>query len=180
MTARINRLQGKFPEPQFTQLQAEVFAEVQAESPEFAQVLAREQAQATALRSEPTTYPPMVRFGAFIDEKLVGWSCGWFERGHSFYMANSGVVSAHRRHGIYSALLDAVIDHAAAHGTHVVRSQHSVLNKPVLICKLRRGFHITGFNVSAQMGSLVELSLHLSPARGALFASRVIPLTPPA
>lgn len=77
-------------------------------------------------------------------------------------------------------MLEAVIEHAATSGAVLIRSQHSVLNRPVLIGKLRRGFLITGFNVSAQMGSLVELSLHLFPARDALFASRVIPLSPPA
>lgn len=47
------------------------------------------------MQREAAPHPPMVRFGAFIDQALVGWSCGWFERGHSFYMANSGVVAAH-------------------------------------------------------------------------------------
>ncbi|RYF55775.1 MAG: GNAT family N-acetyltransferase [Comamonadaceae bacterium] len=120
-------------------------------------------------------HPPMQRLGAYIGEELVGWSNGWMERGKVFYMANSGVATAHRRKGIYTALLDAVREHALSQGVVVLRSQHSVLNNPVIIAKLRYGFHISGLSQSAQMGTLVELTCHLSELRQALYRSRSIP-----
>ena len=116
---------------------------------------------------------------AQVAEELVGWTSGWAERGNLFYMASSGVHPEHRRRGVYSALLEAAIGHAAASGAQVVRSQHSVLNNPVLIAKLKRGFQVSGLSSSAQMGTLVELTLHLSTQREALWRSRAIPVMEP-
>lgn len=179
MKITVTRLQTKLPEPEFAALQRIVFAEIQSESAALAEVLAAERAGAPPPNQESEVQAPMVRFAAYVGDALAGWSFGWFERGKHYYMANSGVVPEYRRHGVYAALLDAVIAHAASSGAQVVRSQHSVLNNAVIVCKLKRGFHITGLNVSAQMGSLVELALDLSIARKELFASRVIPLVAP-
>lgn len=160
-----------FPEPAFSQLQRQVFADVQRESDELDALLRAE----AAAEAAPAAHPPMFRLGAYIGEELVGWSNGWMERGRVFYMANSGVVAAHRRKGVYTALLSAVRDHAVSQGVVTLRSQHSVLNNAVIITKLRFGFHVSGLSQSAQMGTLVELSHHLSPARQALFSDRAIP-----
>ena len=149
------------------------------ESAALAAVLSAENTCTNAADPDAAAHAPMVRFGAYVGDALVGWSFGWFERGNNYYMANSGVAPEYRRRGVYAALLDAVIAHAASNGTHVVRSQHSVLNNAVIICKPKRGFHIVGLSASAQMGTLVELALHLSPARGELFAARMIPLVAP-
>lgn len=161
----------KFPEPEFSQLQRQVFADVQRESGELDALLRAEAAAETPLGVQP----PMHRLGAYIGDELVGWSNGWMERGRVFYMANSGVAAAHRRKGVYTALLSAVRDHASLQGVVTLRSQHSVLNNPVIIAKLRFGFHISGLSQSAQMGTLVELSYHLSPPRQEMFRSRAIP-----
>lgn len=161
----------KFPEPGFSQLQRQVFADVQQESGELDALVRAE----TAAEAPPGAHPPMHRLGAYLGEELVGWSNGWMERGRVFYMAHSGVVAAHRRQGIYTALLEAVRDHAVSQGAVALRSQHSVLNNPVIIAKLRFGFHVCGLSQSAQMGTLVELACHLSAPRQALFRSRAIP-----
>jgi GNAT superfamily N-acetyltransferase len=196
MTITIRRLDEKFPEPWFSKLQREVFSDVQHESAAFAEVVAAERAGAAGVEEPNIAYSPMVRFGAYIDaldgeawdgdaavgdaaqgnDRLGGWSCGWMERRNCFYMADSGVRREHRRAGIYAALLEAVVSHARELGAHMVRSQHSVLNNPVIVCKLRRGFHISGLSSSAQMGTMVELVLHLSEPRYQLFRSRVVPL----
>ncbi len=161
----------KFPEPAFSQLQRQVFADVQCDSDELDAVLRAE----AAVQAAAPAHAPMFRLGAYIGEELVGWSNGWMERGRVFYMANSGVVAAHRRRGVYTALLSAVRDHALSQGVVTLRSQHSVLNNAVIITKLRFGFHVSGLSQSAQMGTLVELSHHLSPPRQALFRGRAIP-----
>lgn len=161
----------KFPESEFSQLQRQVFADVQRESDELNALL---RAEGETGAAEPA-HAPMFRLGAYIGEELVGWSNGWMERGRVFYMANSGVAAAHRRKGVYTALLSAVRDHALSQGAVTLRSQHSVLNNAVIITKLRFGFHVSGLSQSAQMGTLVELSHHLSPPRQEMFRSRAIP-----
>lgn len=175
----IRLVEGKYPEPWFTETFRAVFSDVQTESPELAHMLAREQEWAAQRIDSPPPSSPMLRFGAFMGDELIGWSCGWFERSSVFHMATSGVLAQYRRCGVYSALLDAVISHAESRRVNVVRSNHSVLNNAVIICKLKRGFQITGLSISAQMGTLVELTLHLSPSRKELFSTRSIPLIAP-
>lgn len=166
----------KFVEPEFAQLQRQVFADVQRESDELEAVLRAED----SVTASTVAHAPMFRLGAYIGGELVGWSNGWMERGKVFYMANSGVVAAHRRKGVYTALLSAVRDHASSQGAVTLRSQHSVLNNAIIITKLRFGFHISGLSQSAQMGTLVELSHHLSQPRHEMFRSRTIPFAAPA
>lgn len=166
----------KFPEPEFSRLHRTVFADVQQDSVEFAAMLAAETSMAPAVTHAHST---MFRFGAYAGEELVGWSCGWMERGNVFHMANSGVVPAHRRRGVYSLLLSTVREHAGSCGAVVIRSRHSVLNNPVIIAKLQAGFHVSGLSQSAQMGTLVELSFHFSEMRQALFRSRSLPYVTP-
>ena len=177
MNAVIQLTTAPFPEPAFTELRNTVFSHLERESPELAAVLANEKPADSS--PNPTHFSPMVRFGAYIEGQLVGWSSGWHERDRCYYMASSGVVPEHQGRGIYSALLQAAVAHARSTGAQIVRSQHSVLNNRVIACKLKRGFHISGLSVSAHMGSLVELVLHLSEPRLELFRNRAIPLTAP-
>jgi GNAT superfamily N-acetyltransferase len=170
----------KFPEPEFTRSSRVVFADVQQESAQLARVLDAEAAVAAAADvSANQVHSPLYRLGAYCGDELVGWSCGWMERGGVFYMANSGVLASHRRRGIYYSLLAGIREHALAQGAVALRSQHSVLNNPVIIAKLRAGFHISGLSLSAQMGSLVEMTCHLSPQRQELFRSRALPHVTP-
>ena len=176
MTTITIRAADKFPEPAFSQLTRLVFAGVQQPSVELARTLA---AEASAGHSMAHAHVPMYRLGAYAEDELVGWSCGWMERGDVFYMANSGVVPSQRRKGIYSSLLAAARGHALASGAVAIRSQHSVLNNPVIIAKLRAGFHVSGLSQSARMGTLVELTLHFSEERHELFRSRSLPFVLP-
>ncbi|MDB5859487.1 MAG: N-acetyltransferase [Ramlibacter sp.] len=169
----------RFPEPEFTQLQREVFRDIEEPSERLAAALQAESAARAANAVETPAYAPMRRLGAYEGEQLVGWTCGWMERGGVFYMANSGVIALQRRRGIYSRLLAETCDLARAGGAVVVRSQHSVLNNAVLIAKLRAGFHVSGLSQAAQMGTLVELTLHLAPERQQLFRQRAIPHVAP-
>lgn len=165
---------GKFPEPEFSRLQRQVFADVQQDSAALDAVLQAEAGQLAASRAG-ALQPPMFRLGAYDGATLVGWTCGWMERGQVFYVANSGVISSHRRRGIYTALQLAMREHAVAEGAVALRSQHSVMNNAVIIAKLRAGFHVSGLSQSAQMGSLVELTLHLTEGRETLYRERALP-----
>ena len=163
----------RFPEPAFSSLQRDVFADVQQPLDELGEILREERG---AQPGTPHAFSPsMFRLGAYCGAELIGWSCGWLERGATFYMANSGVVAQFRRRGVYSALLDAVREHAVRQGAVVLRSHHSVINNAVIIAKLRRGFFISGLSQSAQMGTLVELVHHLTVARDALYRRRALP-----
>jgi len=176
MSEIVIRTAEKFPEPDFSRLQRLVFENIQQPSQEFASALDHE---AQAGPSAPPVQSPMCRLGAYEGETLVGWSCGWMERGNIFYMATSGVVPSHRRQGIYTLLLAAVRELAASFGAVSLRSQHSVLNNPVIIAKLRAGFHICGLSQSAHMGTLVELTHHFHPKRHDLFRGRSLPYVVP-
>jgi ribosomal protein S18 acetylase RimI-like enzyme len=171
------RIVDKFPEPQTSALRRQVFDSIQQPSAHLAAVLASEGPGEE--KHNRTFLPATYRLGAFDGQELVGWSVGWIERGNVFYMANSGVVVSHRRRGIYSSLLSAIKEYAVANDLVAIRSQHSVVNNGVIVAKLRAGFHITGLSQSAQMGSLVELTLHLTEQRLALFRARTLPYVAP-
>jgi len=166
----------KFPEPEFSRLQRVVFAGVQQSSEVMAEILKVEAANPhIAVQAQP----PMFRIGAYVGTELVGWSCGWMERGNVFYMANSGVVASYRRQGIYTSLLKAIREYAVEQGAVTIRSQHSVLNNAVIIAKLQAGFCVSGLSQSAQMGTLVELTLYLSKSRQDLYQVRCLPYVAP-
>lgn len=170
------RYTDTFPEPAFARLQKLVFADIEQTSAALAAVLEAERAPADA---PPRSAFPLFRFGAYDGEELVGWTYGWMERSNACYMANSGVIPSHRRQGIYTALMDAVRAHAMAAGAWAIRSQHAVVNNAVIIAKLRAGFHVSGLSQSAHLGTLVELTLHLSGPRQAMFRQRVLPYVVP-
>lgn len=165
------RPSDKFPEPEFARLQLLVFADVQQYSDELDALLREEADNGVA----PQQFSPMLRIGAYEGDELVGWSCGWMERGNVFYMANSGVRPSHRRRGIYTALLNAMREQIVTEGARMMRSQHCVINNPVIIAKLRAGFHVSGLSQSATMGALVELTLHLTERRKKMYRNRVLP-----
>lgn len=99
MSAIEIRPADKFPEPAFSRLSRLVFADVQQASAAFEAVLREEGAGPPA---DQQGQPPIVRFGAYDGDDLVGWSSGWMERGGIYYMANSGVLPDRRRQGIYA------------------------------------------------------------------------------
>jgi hypothetical protein len=179
MSTVVIRSIEKFAEPEFSRLQNEVFAALQEKSSALTSVLNEEsQILASVQGSQFANFPPMRRLAAYDGEELVGWSIGHMERGGLFHMANSGVIASRRRQGIYTSLLQAVRTLAKSEGAVGLRSQHSVLNNPVLIAKLHHDFHITGISHSVQMGALVELTHHFSAGRQEMYQSRVIPYVP--
>lgn len=173
------RASGKFSEPEFSALQRSVFCDLQVDSPNLDLVLDAERAEFSKREAVfEEARAPRVRFGAYSGEELVGWSCGWMERGGTYYMANSGVSPSHRRLGVYGRLMAASCEYALSRGCNTVRSQHSALNNAAIIAKLKQGFHVTGLTVSAQMGALVEMTLHLNWVREQLFNTRYIAQMP--
>lgn len=113
-----------------------------------------------------------MRVAAFAGDDLVGASVGWQDAADRFYMALSIVAPAHRRRGVYTAMVDAVLTAARKAGYAEVTSRHRPDNAAVLIAKLRLGFIITGYETSAAFGDMVRMTLPLTAARRRAFAKR--------
>lgn len=169
--AIILRCVERFEEPAFTALVDEVFGEAQRKA-----VMQR-------LCPAPPGWPQVaappvhrVRVGAFAGERLVGWSHAWREPGGQLYVANSAVLPAYRRQGLYTRLIAAMEEQALALGCDRVASHHVADNSAVLIAKLKAGYVIAGTEFSDEMGLLVKLVRHLTEGRRALFAARIAPV----
>jgi len=101
-----------------------------------------------------------ISVGIFKDDEIVGWSYGW-QGGMelaTYYMANSCIMPEYRRQGLYSLLIEKVIEIAKAKSFHTLTSRHVASNNPVLIAKLKAGFKISGVEFSELYGSLVHLT----------------------
>lgn len=105
--------------------------------------------------------------GVFDEGEMVGWSFGWqlSMDSTSFYMANSCVVETHRRKGLYQAMLQRVLALSEEMGFQALTSRHLAGNNPILIAKLKAGFHIVGLELSEVHGSLVHLRYFHNPVR---------------
>src|SRR5690349_21189281 len=96
------RILKSFPEPEFTALRNVAFLDFGERSGLLTDVLADE-ANRRHQVSGPEAQILQLRIGAFIDDRLVGWS---YSRGEDtqLHMVNSGVSPGLRRRGIYSRL----------------------------------------------------------------------------
>ena len=110
---------------------------------------------------------------AEIDDQVVGWSVGHQLSKVNFFMGNSAVLPAHRNQGIYTTMLDKVVDRLIQNGYQKITSKHKMANNAILIPKLKYGFVITGFEVNDEFGCLVELCYFTNPARKELYEIRV-------
>ena len=106
-----------------------------------------------------------LRFGLFFENQFVGWSWGFQESAETFYMCNSGVLPEHRRKGLYTALMNTVVESAVGEGFQKIYSRHTTTNNAVIIPKLKAGFHITHLEVSDQFGVLVHLTYFPNASR---------------
>ena len=98
-------------------------------------------------------------------ENFVGWSFGWQENSTTYYMCNSGVLSKHRRKGIYSSLLNINIKILSEMGFQLIYSRHNATNNNVLIPKLKAGFIISKMEISDTFGCLVHLHYYTNKTR---------------
>lgn len=116
--------------------------------------------------------PSPFGLAAYLDGALVGWTRGHRRGTGEFHMLNSGVANTARRKGVYSALVSAVLGHAASQGYAKVTSRHAASNTPVLIAKMRLGFQVSGFEYSEVYGPLVQLTFIVGEARRRLYRAR--------
>lgn len=90
-------------------------------------------------------------------DRCIGWHFGFQDGPFSYYMCNSAIIPEFRRRGCYSWLAQQVMNEVHARGYLKITSRHHPTNTPVLIAKLKLGFIISGLQVSANFGTLVEL-----------------------
>ncbi len=114
-----------------------------------------------------------LRLGIFQKDTFVGWHLGLQVAPSNFMMVSTGILKEHRRRGIYTALLQVVLERVKAEGFQVVSSRHNLTNNAVIVPKLKAGFVISGFEVNDMYGSLVQLSYFFNPTRRKMLDVRV-------
>ena len=103
-------------------------------------------------------------------DEPVGWSYGHMADADTFFMSWSGVARAYQRQGIYTSFLQALLPFLKALGYERVTSRHMVNNRPVLIAKLKAGFHVVGLSLDERFGAQVELAYFFYEDQRAGFA----------
>jgi len=94
---------------------------------------------------------------ALVDGEIAGWSWGFQKSRAEFYMCNSAVLSQFRNQGIYTKMVEKVLEKACSLGFQEITSKHHACNNDVLIPKLKKGFMISGFEINARFGMMVNL-----------------------
>jgi ribosomal protein S18 acetylase RimI-like enzyme len=106
-----------------------------------------------------------LNIGIFEGEKFCGWFTGDQYNNETFYMRNSAILPEFRRRGLYSALLDDVIERVKELGFQIILSRHTTTNNDIIIPKLKAGFIITAIEISDRFGTLVHLSYFYNQTR---------------
>lgn len=109
--------------------------------------------------------PWQLRLGVFKGAEFVGWHFGRQAAGDKFYMQNSAVVEAHRKKGIYAALVNEVVARSTEQGFQMIYSRHMAMNNAVIIPKLKAGFFITAMELTDVFGLLIHLTYFTNPLR---------------
>jgi ribosomal protein S18 acetylase RimI-like enzyme len=167
----VERVQ-RFPEPAFGRIVRSLLRGSAVDWDALAPAPERRRARARRGAFRPVY---TLRIAAFAGDELVGCSYAWQDGADRLYMALSAVLPAHRRRGLYTAMLRMVIDVASADGFAEITSRHRPDNQAVLLAKLRAGFVITGYETSATFGDLVRLTLPLTPSRRRVMQRRMAP-----
>lgn len=91
-------------------------------------------------------------------EELAGWSWGHQDSPGSFRILNSMILPPHRRRGLYSRILQHMVDKYVDMGINQIWSQVGAINQPMIIAKLKKDFMITGVETAGDPGILLHLS----------------------
>jgi hypothetical protein len=89
-----------------------------------------------------------------------------------YRMWHTAVRTAERRRGIYQHILDGTIAYTRALGFDAISSEHAPCNNPILIAKLRAGFHIYGMELDPMAGPSVILRYFHNPEHLAAYELR--------
>jgi hypothetical protein len=129
-------------------------------------LLSEAEKDAAARLHENLGTPLRLDYGVYADDgEMVGWSFGFQESRATFYMCNTGILAAHRRRGLYSALLPVIMKRVTTEGFQLIYSRHALTNNAVIIPKLRAGFIISSIELSDRHGTMVHLRYYTNPGR---------------
>ena len=96
-----------------------------------------------------------VKVAAYDGDRIVGVSYGIAINKHRFMMEISLVEQAYRGQGIYSKMLECVLENTREFDE--VDSCHHQFNNTIIAKKLKHGFHIVAMEMSPAIGSLIRL-----------------------
>jgi hypothetical protein len=96
-------------------------------------------------------------------DRLAALFCGHSIGASCYRMWHSHVHPDFAQRGIYSAILRGTIAYTRALGADFIVSDHAPSNNPVLIAKLKHGFHIVGIEVDPRVGLSVNLKFFHNP-----------------
>jgi|688.fasta_scaffold62906_2 RimJ/RimL family protein N-acetyltransferase len=96
---------------------------------------------------------------------VVGWCHLQQADPDTLTMRNTAIDPAHRRKGLYTALLPIVINHARSEGYQRIVSTHHASNNAVIIPKLKAGFIITGLHINEKYGAMITLAYYVYEGR---------------
>lgn len=171
------KLEEKFPEPSYTNLLKEVFYKEYSGFDPKKYLSASERRHVKELDSQ-LDQRFSLRLALYNEKELVGWTYGWQESEGVFYMSNSAIVMKHRRKGLYSKLLEMIIGITNDMGFQTLYSKHLMSNNPVIIAKLKAGFHITGIEMSEDFGSMLKMAYFNSLQKKKFYLFRTGALKP--
>lgn len=114
--------------------------------------------KATKLRESYLKNCKQVQLGAFLNGQFAGWHYGLQDGPTSYYMMNSAVLPEYRRRKIYERILEATLDITREYGFLTLTSRHHPTNNAVIIPKLKRGFSISGSELTDAFGLVIKLS----------------------
>ena len=173
MNEIIFRVIDQFPEPAFSALAAQAFSDYET-SELLTDVFNAEAARRS--KSLNVDDDSALRIGAFLGDSLIGWTFARPRGEGHLHMVNSGVAPGQRNQGVYSKLVQLIIDHARSHGYVDILSRHSTSNNAVIVAKLKLGFFVFRFEYSEIYGPLVRLTFLLGELRRSLHHTRSLPI----
>jgi GNAT superfamily N-acetyltransferase len=104
--------------------------------------------------------------------ELAAVFCGE-DKGDGLYrMWHTAVHTAHRRRGVYRAILETTIGYTRELGFDMIGSEHAPCNNAILIAKLSAGFRIVALEIEPSVGPSVILRYFHHPDHLAAYEVR--------
>ncbi len=115
--------------------------------------------------------PHKIKIGAYFNDELIGLSCGQAKSKNEFLMMISLVEDEFRNKGIYTSMLNKVLDLTESYD--IIESHHHISNNPIIRIKLQNEFYISGYNINLYVGPTVILRKYNSEKLKEVFDYRV-------
>lgn len=118
-----------------------------------------------SIKTKKNRRQPPLRLSYVLEQEgnLVGWCTAYEKDVDEWYMHNTGIFKAHRKKGLYTAVLKLMIEYAKENGYLKISSTHNATNNAVIIPKLKAGFVISSLKINEKFGTMVELGYYVNP-----------------